>query len=73
MVNSARWLYVVCWTLFVDKLKVSLDPEQEVKEEKTVEQPPVSVTEAKLAAPTALKKSSRKAEPVKMQQKEKKW
>lgn len=44
-----------------------------MKEEKTVQQPPVSVTEAKLAAPTALKKSSRKAEPVKMQQKGKKW
>ncbi|XP_038170201.1 DNA polymerase delta subunit 3 isoform X2 [Arvicola amphibius] len=57
----------------MNKLKVSLDPEQEVKEEKAVEQPPASVTEAKLAAPTAPKKSSRKAEPVKMQQKEKKW
>ncbi|CAO2613669.1 DNA polymerase delta subunit 3 [Lemmus lemmus] len=57
----------------LDKLKVSLDSEQEVKEEKTVEQPPVSFTESKLAAPTALKKPSRKAEPVKMQQKEKKW
>ncbi|XP_055479580.1 DNA polymerase delta subunit 3 isoform X1 [Psammomys obesus] len=57
----------------LNKLKISLDSEQAVKEEKTVEQPPVSVTEPKLAAPTALKKSSRKAEPVKMQQKEKKW
>ncbi|OBS80969.1 hypothetical protein A6R68_20828 [Neotoma lepida] len=57
----------------MNKLKVNLDSEQGVKEEKTVEQPPVTVTEPKLAAPTALKKSSRKAEPVKMQQKEKKW
>ncbi|KAK2497914.1 hypothetical protein MC885_006044 [Smutsia gigantea] len=45
---------------------------QVVKEEKIVEQPPVSVTEPKLAAPAGLKKSSKKAEPVKMQQKEKK-
>lgn len=58
--------------VFVDKLKVNLDSEQAVKEEKIVEQPPVSVTEPKLAAPTGLKKSSKKAEPVKMQQKEKK-
>nr|XP_045002438.1 DNA polymerase delta subunit 3 isoform X2 [Jaculus jaculus] len=57
----------------LNKLKGSLDSEQAVKEEKTVEQPPVSVTEPKLAAPTGLKKSSKKAEPVKMQQKEKKW
>ncbi|XP_052013669.1 DNA polymerase delta subunit 3 isoform X2 [Apodemus sylvaticus] len=55
----------------MSKLKVNLDSEQAVKEEKTVEQPPVSVTEPKLAAPPALKKSSRKSEPVKMQQKEK--
>lgn len=65
-------LYIVCYTLFVDKLKVSLDSEQAVKEEKGVEQPLLSVTEPKLAAPTGLKKSSKKAEPVKMQQKEKK-
>ncbi|XP_059266715.1 DNA polymerase delta subunit 3 isoform X2 [Mustela nigripes] len=56
----------------MNKLKVNLDSEQAVKEEKIVEQPPVSVTEPKLAAPTGLKKSSKKAEPVKMQQKEKK-
>ncbi|XP_037696573.1 DNA polymerase delta subunit 3 [Choloepus didactylus] len=56
----------------MNKLKVNLDSEQAVKEEKVVEQPPVSVTEPKLAAPPGLKKSSRKAEPVKMQQKEKK-
>ncbi|XP_016063940.1 PREDICTED: DNA polymerase delta subunit 3 isoform X1 [Miniopterus natalensis] len=56
----------------MNKLKVSLDSEQAVKEEKGVEQPPLSVTEPKLAAPTGLKKSSKKAEPVKMQQKEKK-
>ncbi|KAF5915358.1 DNA polymerase delta subunit 3 isoform X2 [Diceros bicornis minor] len=56
----------------MSKLKVNLDSEQAVKEEKLVEQPPVSVTEPKLAAPAGLKKSSKKAEPVKMQQKEKK-
>ncbi|XP_038286029.1 DNA polymerase delta subunit 3 isoform X1 [Canis lupus familiaris] len=56
----------------MNKLKVNLDSEQAVKEEKIVEQPPVSVTEPKLAVPTGLKKSSKKAEPVKMQQKEKK-
>lgn len=56
----------------MNKLKVNLDSEQAVKEEKIVEQPPVSVTEPKLAAPAGLKKSSKKAEPVKMQQKEKK-
>ncbi|KAF3830140.1 hypothetical protein GH733_001565 [Mirounga leonina] len=56
----------------MNKLKVNLDSEQAVKEEKIVEQPPVSVTEPNLAAPTGLKKSSKKAEPVKMQQKEKK-
>ncbi|XP_076969697.1 DNA polymerase delta subunit 3 isoform X2 [Tamandua tetradactyla] len=56
----------------MNKFKVSLDSEQEVKEEKIVEQPPVSATEPKLAAPLGLKKSNRKAEPVKMQQKEKK-
>ncbi|XP_026895613.1 DNA polymerase delta subunit 3 [Acinonyx jubatus] len=56
----------------MNKLKVNLDSEQTVKEEKIVEQPPVSVTEPKLAAPTGLKKPSKKAEPVKMQQKEKK-
>nr|XP_025122214.1 DNA polymerase delta subunit 3 isoform X4 [Bubalus bubalis] len=55
----------------MNKLKVNLDSEQEVKEEKKVEQPPLSVTEPKLAAPVDLKKSSKKAEPVKMQQKEK--
>ncbi|XP_012581184.1 PREDICTED: DNA polymerase delta subunit 3 isoform X2 [Condylura cristata] len=56
----------------MNKLKVSLDSEQAVKEEKIVELPPVSVTEPKLAAPGGLKKSSKKAEPVKTQQKEKK-
>ncbi|XP_062052694.1 DNA polymerase delta subunit 3 isoform X3 [Lepus europaeus] len=56
----------------MNKLKVNLDSEQAVKEEKIVEQPPVSVTEPKLAAPAGLKKPSRKAELVKMQQKEKK-
>uniref|UniRef100_A0A5F9CII2 DNA polymerase delta subunit 3 n=1 Tax=Oryctolagus cuniculus TaxID=9986 RepID=A0A5F9CII2_RABIT len=56
----------------MNKLKVNLDSEQAVKEEKIVEQPPVSVTELKLAAPAGLKKSSRKAELVRMQQKEKK-
>ncbi|XP_010597883.1 DNA polymerase delta subunit 3 [Loxodonta africana] len=56
----------------VNKLKVNLDSEQAVKEEKIVEQPPVPVTEPKLAAPEGLKKSSKKAEPVKMQQQEKK-
>lgn len=56
----------------LNKLKVNLDSEQVVKEEKIVEQPPVSVIEPKLAAPAGLKKSSKKAEPVKMQQKEKK-
>ncbi|XP_002754866.2 DNA polymerase delta subunit 3 [Callithrix jacchus] len=56
----------------MNKLKVSLDSEQAVKEEKIVEQPTVSVTEPKLAAPAGLKKSSKKAEPVKMLQKEKK-
>ncbi|EDL16422.1 DNA polymerase delta subunit 3 isoform 2 [Mus musculus] len=55
----------------MNKLKVNLDSEQAVKEEKTVEQPPVSVTEPKLAAPPAQKKSSRKSEPGKVQQKEK--
>uniref|UniRef100_H0V994 DNA polymerase delta subunit 3 n=1 Tax=Cavia porcellus TaxID=10141 RepID=H0V994_CAVPO len=55
----------------MNKLKVSLDSEQTVKEEKIVAQPPVSVTEPKLATPADLKKSSKKAEPVKMQQKEK--
>lgn len=64
--------YVVCYTLFIDKLKVNLDSEQAVKEEKIVEQPTVSVTEPKLAAPAGLKKSSKKAEPVKVLQKEKK-
>lgn len=56
----------------MNKLKVNLDSEQAVKEEKIVEQPPVSVTEPKLATPADLKKSSKKAEPVKMQQMEKK-
>ncbi|XP_021527478.1 DNA polymerase delta subunit 3 isoform X2 [Aotus nancymaae] len=56
----------------MNKLKVSLDSEQAVKEEKILEQPTVSVTEPKLAAPAGLKKSSKKAEPVKMLQKEKK-
>lgn len=65
-------LYIVCYTLFVDKLKVNLDSEQEVKEEKVVEPPLLSLTEPKLAAPAGLKKSSKKAEPVKMQQKERK-
>ncbi|XP_059785446.1 DNA polymerase delta subunit 3 isoform X1 [Balaenoptera ricei] len=55
----------------MNKIK-NLDSEQAVKEEKKVEQPPLSVTEPKLAAPVGLKKSSKKAEPVKMQQKEKK-
>ncbi|KAM5247807.1 DNA polymerase delta subunit 3 [Ctenodactylus gundi] len=57
----------------MNKLKVNLDSEQAVKEEKIVEQTPVSVTEPKLATPADLKKSSKKAEPVKMQHKEKKW
>lgn len=65
-------LYIICYTLFVDKLKINLDSEQAVTEEKIVERPPVSVTEPKLAAPAGLKKSSKKAEPVKMQQQEKK-
>ncbi|XP_047608281.1 DNA polymerase delta subunit 3 isoform X2 [Phacochoerus africanus] len=56
----------------MNKLKVNLDSEQAVKEEKKVEQPPLSDTEPKLAAPAGLKKASKKAEPVKMQQKEKK-
>ncbi|XP_032496470.1 DNA polymerase delta subunit 3 [Phocoena sinus] len=56
----------------MNKIKVNLDSEQAVKEEKIVEQPPLSVTEPKLAAPVGLKKSSKKAEPVKMQQKENK-
>ncbi|XP_054555514.1 DNA polymerase delta subunit 3 isoform X2 [Talpa occidentalis] len=56
----------------MNKLKVNLDSEQAVKEEKIVELPPVSVTEPKLAAPAGLKKSSKKSEPVKTQQKEKK-
>ncbi|XP_019599982.1 DNA polymerase delta subunit 3 isoform X2 [Rhinolophus sinicus] len=55
----------------MNKLKVNLDSEQAVKEEKIVEQPPVSVTEPKLAAPAGLKKSSKKAEPVKMQKEKK--
>ncbi|XP_049636250.1 DNA polymerase delta subunit 3 isoform X2 [Suncus etruscus] len=54
------------------KLKVSLDSEQAVKEEKIVDPPPESVTEPKLAAPAGLNKPSKKAEPVKMLQKEKK-
>ncbi|XP_075402391.1 DNA polymerase delta subunit 3 [Tenrec ecaudatus] len=56
----------------MNKLKVNLEPEQAVKEEKSVEQPPLAVTEPKLAAPAGLKKSNKKAEPVKMQQKGKK-
>ncbi|XP_045149054.1 DNA polymerase delta subunit 3 isoform X2 [Echinops telfairi] len=56
----------------MNKLNVNLESEQAVKEEKSVEQPPVAVSEVKLAAPAGLKKSSKKAEPVKMQQKEKK-
>ncbi|XP_062949679.1 DNA polymerase delta subunit 3 isoform X2 [Cynocephalus volans] len=52
----------------MNKLKVNLDSEQAVKEEKIVEQPPVSVTEPKLAAPAGPKKCGKKAEPVKMQQ-----
>ncbi|EPY83502.1 DNA polymerase delta subunit 3 [Camelus ferus] len=56
----------------MNKLKVNLDSEQVVKEEKKLEQPPLSVTEPKLAAPVGLEKSSKKIEPVKMQQKEKK-
>lgn len=56
----------------MNKLKVNLDSEQAVKEEKIVEQLPVSITEPKLAAPAGLKKCSRKAEPIKMQQQEKK-
>uniref|UniRef100_G1PLF4 DNA polymerase delta subunit 3 n=1 Tax=Myotis lucifugus TaxID=59463 RepID=G1PLF4_MYOLU len=54
----------------MNKLKVNLDSEQEVKEEKVVEQPLLSVTEPKLAAPAGLKKPSKKAEPIKMQQKD---
>ncbi|KAM4845159.1 DNA polymerase delta subunit 3 [Thomomys bottae] len=57
----------------MNKLKVTSDSEQAVKEEKAVQPPPVSVPEAKLAAPTGLKKPNKKAEPVKMQQREKKW
>lgn len=64
-------LYILCYTLFVDKLKVNLEAEPAPKEEKLVEQPPLSVTEPKLAAPTGLKKSSKRAEPVKMQQEKK--
>ncbi|XP_043854288.1 DNA polymerase delta subunit 3 isoform X2 [Dromiciops gliroides] len=56
----------------MNKLKVNLDSEQAVKEEKTLEQPPVSVPEPKLACPGGLKKPYKKVEPVKMQQKEKK-
>lgn len=56
----------------MNKLKVSLDSEQAVKEEKVVEQLPLPVPEPKLAAPAGLKKPSRKAEPVKTQQQEKK-
>ncbi|XP_066224637.1 DNA polymerase delta subunit 3 isoform X1 [Saccopteryx leptura] len=56
----------------MNKLKVNLDSEQAVKEEKAVEQPPLSVTEPKLAAPAVLKKPSKKVEPVKMQHQEKK-
>ena len=55
----------------MNKFKVNLDSEQAVKEEKTPEQPPVSVTEPKLAAPPAQKKSSRKSEPAKVQEREK--
>ncbi|XP_045674308.1 DNA polymerase delta subunit 3 [Phyllostomus hastatus] len=55
----------------MNKLKVNLDSEPALKEEKIVEQPPLSVTEPKLAAPTGLKKSSKRAEPVKMQQEKK--
>ncbi|XP_054432243.1 DNA polymerase delta subunit 3 isoform X2 [Pteronotus mesoamericanus] len=55
----------------MNKLKVNLDSEPAMKEEKIVEQPPLSVTEPKLAAPTGLKKPSKKAEPVKMQQEKK--
>ncbi|EHB06186.1 DNA polymerase delta subunit 3 [Heterocephalus glaber] len=56
----------------MNKLQVNLDSEQAVKEEEIVEQAPVSVTEPKLATPVDLKKSSKKLQPVKMQQKEKK-
>ncbi|XP_072466958.1 DNA polymerase delta subunit 3 isoform X5 [Notamacropus eugenii] len=56
----------------MNKLKVNLDTEQAVKEEKTLEQPPVSVTEPKLACTGSLKKPYKKVEPVKIQQKEKK-
>uniref|UniRef100_A0A4X2LBD9 DNA polymerase delta subunit 3 n=1 Tax=Vombatus ursinus TaxID=29139 RepID=A0A4X2LBD9_VOMUR len=56
----------------MNKLKVNLDSEQAVKEEKTLEQPPVSVAEPKLACTGGLKKPYKKVEPVKMQQKEKK-
>ncbi|XP_044524075.1 DNA polymerase delta subunit 3 isoform X1 [Gracilinanus agilis] len=56
----------------MNKLKVNLDSEQAVKEEKTLEQPPVSVAEPKLACTGGLKKPNKKVESVKMQQKEKK-
>ncbi|XP_055971887.1 DNA polymerase delta subunit 3 isoform X1 [Sorex fumeus] len=56
----------------MSKLKVSLDSEQAVKEEKIADPPPESVPEPKLAAPAGLKKPGRKAEPVTMLQKEKK-
>ncbi|XP_074070670.1 DNA polymerase delta subunit 3 [Macrotis lagotis] len=56
----------------MNKLKVNLDSEQAVKEEKTLEQPPISVAEPKLACPGGLKKPYKKVEPVKIQQKEKK-
>ncbi|XP_074160167.1 LOW QUALITY PROTEIN: DNA polymerase delta subunit 3 [Sminthopsis crassicaudata] len=56
----------------MNKLKVNLDSEQAVKEEKTLEQPTVSVAEPKLACTGSLKKPYKKVEPVKMQQKEKK-
>ncbi|KAM5316746.1 DNA polymerase delta subunit 3 isoform 2-T2 [Glossophaga mutica] len=55
----------------MNKLKVNLDSEPALKEEKIVEQPPLSVTEPKLAAPTGLKKPSKKAEPVRVLQEKK--
>ncbi|KAL1774561.1 DNA polymerase delta subunit 3 [Sigmodon hispidus] len=57
----------------MNKLKVTLDSEQGLKEGRTAAQPAVSVTEPKLPAPSAPQKPARKAEPAKVQQKEKKW
>lgn len=56
----------------MSKLKVNLDSEQAVKEEKIVGPPPEPVPEPNLASPAGLKKPSKKTEPVKMLQKGKK-